>query len=43
MAPGATIGDEAAVFEATHRTTPKYANQDMINKGSLLLIRRDDV
>jgi isocitrate dehydrogenase len=37
MAPGANIGDEAAVFEATHGTAPKYANQDMINPGSLLL------
>ena len=37
MAPGANIGDEGAVFEATHGTAPKYANQDMINPGSLLL------
>jgi isocitrate dehydrogenase len=37
MAPGANIGDEAAVFEATHGTAPKYANKDMINPGSLLL------
>ena len=37
MAPGANIGDQAAVFEATHGTAPKYANQDMINPGSLLL------
>jgi isocitrate dehydrogenase len=37
MAPGANIGDEAAVFEATHGTAPKYANRDMINPGSLLL------
>lgn len=37
MAPGANIGDEAAVFEATHGTAPKYANQDVINPGSLLL------
>ena len=37
MAPGANIGDEAAVFEATHGTAPKYANQDMINPGSLIL------
>ena len=37
MAPGANIGDRAAVFEATHGTAPKYANQDMINPGSLFL------
>jgi len=37
MAPGANIGDAAAVFEATHGTAPKYANQDVINPGSLLL------
>ena len=37
MAPGANIGDEAAVFEATHGTAPKYANQDVVNPGSLLL------
>jgi isocitrate dehydrogenase len=37
MAPGANVGDRAAVFEATHGTAPKYANQDMINPGSLIL------
>jgi isocitrate dehydrogenase len=37
MAPGANIGDRAAVFEATHGTAPKYANQDAINPGSLIL------
>ena len=37
MAPGANIGNQAAVFEATHGTAPKYANQDMINPGSLIL------
>ncbi len=37
MAPGANIGDQAAVFEATHGTAPKYANQDMVNPGSLIL------
>ena len=37
MAPGANIGDQVAVFEATHGTAPKYANQDMINPGSLIL------
>lgn len=37
MAPGGNIGDRAAVFEATHGTAPKYADQDMINPGSLIL------
>lgn len=37
MAPGANIGDTAAVFEATHGTVPKYAGKDMINPGSLIL------
>ncbi len=37
MAPGANIGDHAAVFEATHGTAPKYAGMDKVNPGSLLL------
>jgi isocitrate dehydrogenase len=37
MAPGANIGNQAAVFEATHGTAPKYANQDLVNPGSLIL------
>ncbi|RMH38016.1 MAG: isocitrate dehydrogenase (NADP(+)) [Deltaproteobacteria bacterium] len=37
MAPGANIGDAAAVFEATHGTAPKYAGQDKVNPGSLIL------
>jgi isocitrate dehydrogenase len=37
MAPGANIGDEAALFEATHGTAPKYAGQDRVNPGSLIL------
>jgi isocitrate dehydrogenase len=37
MAPGANIGDVTALFEATHGTAPKYANQDKVNPGSLLL------
>ncbi len=36
IAPGANIGDEIALFEATHGTAPKYANQDKVNPGSLL-------
>jgi isocitrate dehydrogenase len=37
MAPGANIGDGYAVFEATHGTAPKYAGQDVVNPGSLIL------
>ncbi len=37
MAPGANIGDEAAVFEATHGTAPKYAGLDKVNPGSVIL------
>ena len=37
LAPGANIGDNAAFFEATHGTAPKYAGQDKINPGSLIL------
>jgi isocitrate dehydrogenase len=37
MAPGANIGDHAALFEATHGTAPKYAGQDKVNPGSLIL------
>ena len=37
IAPGANIGDHAALFEATHGSAPKYADKDMVNPGSLLL------
>jgi isocitrate dehydrogenase len=37
MAPGANVGDGLAVFEATHGTAPKYAGQDAINPGSVIL------
>ncbi|MDD5544935.1 MAG: isocitrate dehydrogenase (NADP(+)) [Acidobacteriia bacterium] len=37
IAPGANIGDDYAVFEATHGTAPKYADKDAINPGSLIL------
>jgi isocitrate dehydrogenase len=37
MAPGGNIGDRAAVFEATHGSAPKYADQDVINPSSLIL------
>ena len=37
MAPGANIGDGYGVFEATHGTAPKYADQDVINPSSVIL------
>ncbi|RMF61628.1 MAG: isocitrate dehydrogenase (NADP(+)) [Calditrichaeota bacterium] len=37
MAPGANIGDEIGVFEATHGTAPKYAGMDKVNPSSLIL------
>lgn len=37
MAPGANVGDDCAVFEATHGTAPKYAGLDKVNPGSLIL------
>ena len=37
IAPGGNIGDRAAVFEATHGTAPKYAGQDKVNPGSIIL------
>jgi isocitrate dehydrogenase len=37
MAPGANIGDDCAVFEATHGTAPKYAGKDTANPVSLIL------
>ena len=37
IAPGANIGDGYAVFEATHGTAPKYAGQDKVNPGSVIL------
>jgi isocitrate dehydrogenase len=37
MAPGANIGDQCAVFEATHGTAPKYAGLDKVNPSSLIL------
>jgi isocitrate dehydrogenase len=37
MAPGANMSDEIALFEATHGTAPKYAGQDKVNPGSLIL------
>ncbi len=37
LAPGANIGDNIAIFEATHGTAPKYAGLDKVNPGSLIL------
>lgn len=37
IAPGANLGDSCAIFEATHGTAPKYANQDVINPSSVIL------
>jgi len=37
LAPGANMNDEVAFFEATHGTAPKYAGQDKVNPGSLIL------
>jgi len=37
MGPGANIGDNCAIFEATHGTAPKHAGLDRINPGSLIL------
>ena len=37
VAPGGNIGDYLAVFEATHGTAPKYAGQDKVNPGSVIL------
>lgn len=37
IAPGANIGEEVAIFEATHGTAPKYAGQDKVNPSSVIL------
>jgi len=37
IAPGANIGGSVAMFEATHGTAPKYAGQDKVNPGSIVL------
>ena len=37
ISPGANIGANAAIFEATHGTAPKYAGLDKINPGSVIL------
>lgn len=37
IAPGANLSDEVALFEATHGTAPKYAGQNKVNPGSIIL------
>jgi isocitrate dehydrogenase len=37
LGPGANLGDGIGVFEATHGTAPKYAGQDRVNPGSVIL------
>jgi isocitrate dehydrogenase (NAD+) len=37
MAPGANIGTEAAMFEATHGSAPKYKGQNKVNPSALML------
>jgi isocitrate dehydrogenase len=37
IAPGGNLSDTVAMFEATHGTAPKYAGQDKVNPGSLIL------
>ncbi len=37
IAPGANLSDDVAMFEATHGTAPKYAGQDKVNPGSMIL------
>jgi isocitrate dehydrogenase (NAD+) len=37
MAPGGNIGDECAVFEATHGSAPKYKGQNKVNPSAMLL------
>ncbi|HEY2802496.1 MAG TPA: isocitrate/isopropylmalate dehydrogenase family protein [Actinomycetota bacterium] len=37
VAPGANIGDDAAVFEATHGSAPKYAGMNKTNPMAMML------
>ncbi|OAL78437.1 isocitrate dehydrogenase (NADP(+)) [Acinetobacter sp. SFB] len=37
IAPGANIGGAIQMYEATHGTAPKYAGQDKVNPGSIIL------
>jgi isocitrate dehydrogenase (NAD+) len=36
VAPGANIGDQAAVFEATHGSAPKYKGQNKVNPIAMM-------
>jgi isocitrate dehydrogenase (NAD+) len=37
VAPGGNIGDDAAVFEPTHGSAPKYAGQNKVNPMAMML------
>jgi isocitrate dehydrogenase (NAD+) len=37
VAPGANIGEHAAVFEATHGSAPKYTGQNKVNPTAMIL------
>lgn len=37
VAPGANIGDDCAVFEATHGSAPKYIGQNKVNPIAVIL------
>lgn len=37
VAPGANIGERAAIFEATHGSAPKYKGQNKVNPTALIL------
>jgi isocitrate dehydrogenase len=37
IAPSGNFGEEAALFEAAHGSAPKYAGQDKVNPGSMIL------
>ncbi len=37
LAPSANLGDQIAIFEASHGTAPKYAGKDMANPSSIIL------
>jgi isocitrate dehydrogenase len=37
LGPGANLGEEIAIFEATHGSAPKYTGMDKVNPGSMIL------
>ncbi len=37
LAPGANLGDEMAIFEATHGSAPKYKGQNKVNPMAMML------